>query len=113
MSVTIREPGLPAQSPGEVAGGLCVFVRDFVRPALSGRAARLRGNLAQWEGNVRVPAGVVSLWNRCKEGERMTYDRLVCANCAAPVNEGRCPVCRANRQRLQQEHFLAGMNPWR
>ncbi|MFG2945425.1 MULTISPECIES: hypothetical protein [Streptomyces] len=42
----------------------------------------------------------------------MTYDRLVCANCAAPVNEGRCPVCRANRERLQQENnFLAGMNP--
>ncbi|MEW1641383.1 MULTISPECIES: hypothetical protein [unclassified Streptomyces] len=37
----------------------------------------------------------------------MTYDRLVCANCAAPVNEGRCPVCRANRERLQQEN-----NPW-
>ncbi|MFE3887532.1 hypothetical protein ACFXPQ_32275 [Streptomyces lydicus] len=32
----------------------------------------------------------------------MTYDRLVCANCAAPVNEGRCPVCRASRERLQQ-----------
>ncbi|WP_437113258.1 hypothetical protein [Streptomyces griseoviridis] len=30
----------------------------------------------------------------------MTYDRLVCANCAAPVSEGRCPVCRANRERL-------------
>ena len=33
----------------------------------------------------------------------MTYDRLVCANCAAPVNEGRCGLCRANRERLQQE----------
>ncbi|MGW0998090.1 hypothetical protein [Streptomyces sp. NPDC002520] len=41
----------------------------------------------------------------------MTYDRLVCANCAAPVSEGRCPVCRANRARLQQEGFFAGMNP--
>lgn len=37
----------------------------------------------------------------------MTYDRLVCANCAGPVNQGRCPVCRANRERLQQEN-----NPW-
>jgi len=36
----------------------------------------------------------------------MTYDRLVCANCAGPVAEGRCHVCRANRERLQQE------NPW-
>ncbi|MBX7546470.1 hypothetical protein [Streptomyces sp. NPDC004232] len=41
----------------------------------------------------------------------MTYDRLVCANCAAPVSEGRCPVCRANRARLQQEGFLGGVNP--
>ncbi|MGW7528576.1 hypothetical protein [Streptomyces sp. NPDC054783] len=41
----------------------------------------------------------------------MTYDRLVCANCAAPVSEGRCPVCRANRERLQQEGFLGGVSP--
>ncbi|CAL9471998.1 hypothetical protein [Streptomyces sp. enrichment culture] len=42
----------------------------------------------------------------------MTYDRLVCANCAAPVSEGRCPVCRANRERLQQEsNPFAGLNP--
>lgn len=41
----------------------------------------------------------------------MTYDRLVCANCAAPVSEGRCPVCRANRERLQQEGPLGGMSP--
>ncbi|WP_225844403.1 hypothetical protein [Streptomyces sp. HPF1205] len=36
----------------------------------------------------------------------MTCDRLVCANCAGPVSEGRCPVCRASRARMQQE------NPW-
>ncbi|MFJ6565826.1 hypothetical protein ACIQNU_00230 [Streptomyces sp. NPDC091292] len=44
----------------------------------------------------------------------MTYDRLVCANCASPVSEGRCPVCRASRQRLEQDdnnNFWAGMNP--
>ncbi|MEU6814764.1 hypothetical protein [Streptomyces sp. NPDC046860] len=43
----------------------------------------------------------------------MTYDRLVCANCAAPVNEGRCPVCRASRERLQQQQsgFMAGVSP--
>ncbi|MFF5442688.1 hypothetical protein [Streptomyces achromogenes] len=40
----------------------------------------------------------------------MTYDRLVCANCAAPVSEGRCPVCRANRERLQQEGLFGGLN---
>ncbi|MET9700094.1 hypothetical protein ABZY31_24705 [Streptomyces sp. NPDC006529] len=42
----------------------------------------------------------------------MTYDRLVCANCAAPVSQGRCPVCRANRERLQQEDRpFAHLNP--
>ncbi|MGW2839768.1 hypothetical protein ACWCWD_18450 [Streptomyces sp. NPDC001493] len=42
----------------------------------------------------------------------MTYDRLVCANCAAPVNEGRCPVCRASRERLRrQDQGPLGMNP--
>ncbi|MER5769078.1 hypothetical protein [Streptomyces sp. NPDC001985] len=45
----------------------------------------------------------------------MTYDRLVCANCAAPVAEGRCPVCRANRERLRQEEGgggpFGGLNP--
>ncbi|MFI2366829.1 hypothetical protein [Streptomyces sp. NPDC018833] len=41
----------------------------------------------------------------------MTYDRLVCANCAAPVAEGRCPVCRANRERLQQEGPFGGVSP--
>ncbi|WP_338677036.1 hypothetical protein V1460_31705 [Streptomyces sp. SCSIO 30461] len=42
----------------------------------------------------------------------MTYDRLVCANCAAPVSEGRCPVCRSSRERLQQSAGpLAGLSP--
>lgn len=42
----------------------------------------------------------------------MTCDRLVCANCAGPVNEGRCPVCRANRARLHQEQSpFAAISP--
>jgi hypothetical protein len=41
----------------------------------------------------------------------MTYDRLVCANCAAPVSEGRCPVCRASRERLQQQSPFSHINP--
>ncbi|MEU4210355.1 hypothetical protein AB0F13_10230 [Streptomyces sp. NPDC026206] len=42
----------------------------------------------------------------------MTCDRLVCANCAAPVMEGRCPVCRASRERLQhQEGGFGGLTP--
>ncbi|MFF3496573.1 hypothetical protein ACFYWS_35125 [Streptomyces sp. NPDC002795] len=41
----------------------------------------------------------------------MTYDRLVCANCASPVSEGRCSVCRANRERLQQQNPLAALSP--
>ncbi|HCA88255.1 MAG TPA: hypothetical protein DEQ61_24010 [Streptomyces sp.] len=42
----------------------------------------------------------------------MTCDRLVCANCAAPVNEGRCPVCRASRERMQrQDGMFANLSP--
>ncbi|MEU3504959.1 hypothetical protein ABZ726_31015 [Streptomyces hundungensis] len=41
----------------------------------------------------------------------MTYDRLVCANCAAPVSEGRCRVCRAYRERLQQENQWGALSP--
>lgn len=42
----------------------------------------------------------------------MTCDRLVCANCAGPVNEARCSVCRAERARLhRQEGPLAGLTP--
>ncbi|MFD7867235.1 hypothetical protein [Streptomyces sp. NPDC057682] len=43
----------------------------------------------------------------------MTYDRLVCASCAAPVSEGRCPVCRASlaRMREQEQGPFAGLNP--
>ncbi|MFJ5710311.1 MULTISPECIES: hypothetical protein [unclassified Streptomyces] len=39
----------------------------------------------------------------------MTYDRLVCASCAAPVAEGRCPVCRANRERLTPQGLSPAM----
>jgi hypothetical protein len=41
----------------------------------------------------------------------MTCDRLVCANCAGPVNEGRCAVCRAHRERLHRESPLANLSP--
>jgi hypothetical protein len=41
----------------------------------------------------------------------MTRDWLVCANCAGPVNEGRCPVCRASRERMQQERGFGGLTP--
>ncbi|MEU3464583.1 hypothetical protein ABZ721_32115 [Streptomyces sp. NPDC006733] len=41
----------------------------------------------------------------------MTSDRLVCANCAGPVSEGRCAVCRANRARLQQENPWSALSP--
>ncbi|MDQ0787306.1 hypothetical protein [Streptomyces sp. B3I8] len=41
----------------------------------------------------------------------MTYDRLVCANCAGPVSEGRCPVCRASRERMQRQSPFTDLNP--
>ncbi|MBF9072485.1 hypothetical protein [Streptacidiphilus fuscans] len=42
----------------------------------------------------------------------MTLDRLVCANCSGPVSEGRCPTCRASRQRMmQQQGLFASLSP--
>ncbi|MGW6918876.1 hypothetical protein ACWGB8_34390 [Kitasatospora sp. NPDC054939] len=42
----------------------------------------------------------------------MTCDHLVCANCNGRVSEGRCPVCRANRARLQEQQGpLAALSP--
>jgi hypothetical protein len=41
----------------------------------------------------------------------MTCDRLVCANCAGPVSEGRCSMCRAHRERLHRESPLANLSP--
>ncbi|NGN67912.1 hypothetical protein G5C51_28945 [Streptomyces sp. A7024] len=41
----------------------------------------------------------------------MTRDWLVCANCAGPVSEGRCPVCRASRQRMQRENGGFSLSP--
>lgn len=41
----------------------------------------------------------------------MTCDRLVCANCAGPVSEGRCALCRAHRERMHRESPLANLSP--
>ncbi|GAA3004403.1 hypothetical protein GCM10020229_76830 [Kitasatospora albolonga] len=42
----------------------------------------------------------------------MTCDHLVCANCNGRVSDGRCPVCRANRARLQdQQGPFAALSP--
>ena len=41
----------------------------------------------------------------------MTCDRLVCAACAGPVSEGRCPVCRAHRERMQREAPFVRLTP--
>ncbi|MEU0933081.1 MULTISPECIES: hypothetical protein [unclassified Embleya] len=40
----------------------------------------------------------------------MTLDRLVCANCAGLVTEGRCPTCRASRERLRRSSGI-NLNP--
>ncbi|WP_431783988.1 hypothetical protein [Streptomyces chumphonensis] len=41
----------------------------------------------------------------------MTCDRLVCANCAGPVNEARCSVCRAQRARQHRDGLSAAVTP--
>ncbi len=37
----------------------------------------------------------------------MSCEHLVCAQCAHPVIEGRCSVCRASRERMHQHGFGA------
>jgi hypothetical protein len=40
----------------------------------------------------------------------MSCQHLVCAQCAHPVIEGRCSLCRANRERMHG-HGFAGLSP--
>jgi hypothetical protein len=35
----------------------------------------------------------------------MSCEHLICAQCAGPVVEGRCPACRAARQEVHHHHF--------
>jgi hypothetical protein len=39
----------------------------------------------------------------------MSCENLVCANCAGPVDEGRCPTCRAAHASLHSHN--QGINP--
>ena len=41
----------------------------------------------------------------------MSCEHLVCANCAGPVVEGRCPVCRVSRAEVHGHHRTFGMSP--
>ena len=37
----------------------------------------------------------------------MSCEHLICAQCAGPVVEGRCPACRAARQHVHHQHLSA------
>ncbi len=39
----------------------------------------------------------------------MSCEHLICAHCAGPVVEGRCPVCRESRQHVH--HQRSGATP--
>jgi uncharacterized integral membrane protein len=44
----------------------------------------------------------------------MSCEHLICAQCAAPVAEGRCPTCRAAREQMHrhsasQQLLIAGI----
>jgi hypothetical protein len=38
--------------------------------------------------------------------DAMSCEHLICAQCAGPVVEGRCPACRAARQQVHH-HWVA------
>jgi hypothetical protein len=39
----------------------------------------------------------------------MSCEHLICARCAGPVAEGRCPVCQAARAQLHHRHHTPGL----
>jgi hypothetical protein len=39
----------------------------------------------------------------------MSCEHLICARCAGPVAEGRCPVCQAARAQLHHHHRTPGL----
>ena len=41
------------------------------------------------------------------EGSAMCCERLVCARCAGPVSEARCPVCLAARADVHTGHGVS------
>jgi hypothetical protein len=41
----------------------------------------------------------------------MSCEHLICANCAAPVIEARCPVCQAARAQMHR-HSMGISLPW-
>ena len=43
------------------------------------------------------------------EGVPMSCEHLICAQCAGPVVEGRCPACRASRDHVH--HDRSGASP--
>ena len=43
------------------------------------------------------------------EGVPMSCEHLICAQCAGPVVEGRCPACRASRDHVHHHH--SGASP--
>jgi hypothetical protein len=39
----------------------------------------------------------------------MSCEHLICAQCAGPVAEGRCPVCQEARARMHHHHNGPGL----
>jgi len=35
----------------------------------------------------------------------MSCEHMICASCAGPVVEGRCPACRAARDHVHHQHW--------
>jgi len=42
----------------------------------------------------------------------MSCEHLICAQCAGPVAEARCPVCRAAKSDLHHHHGHGGSIPY-
>jgi hypothetical protein len=62
---------------------------------------------ADWlPGPYNAPTGGHAPYGR-PEGIAVSCEHLICAQCAGPVVEGRCPACREARQQVHRQHAFA------
>jgi hypothetical protein len=67
----------------------------------------------QSRGKLAAKAPDHTKWHRgtaIGRGFQMSCEHLICAHCAGPVIEGRCPVCRAARAE-HHHHGSSGLSP--
>jgi uncharacterized paraquat-inducible protein A len=68
-------------------------------PPDDSRDRRGRETLSSGASAREIPSGAAPE----SEASQMSCEHLICAACAGPVDEGRCPTCRAARSHVHQQ----------